>query len=279
LAARAGLSTEAVSLFERGRRTPRLTTLRLLADALGLPEIDRVSFLDSVPGKLSSSHRLPEFADSLIGRADEVAAMSSILERKSSRVLSVIGPGGVGKTRVAVASAVATAPHFASGVRWLPLRSSRGDTDFWAAVAAAVGLRRATRSSQHSVIDQVREAEILILIDHAEHLQDAIADLCTVLVSETHNLHLIVTSRRALQIKGEVVFPVTPLATSPLGRKPGQRDDSPASRLFAARAALPHDGASFDSVRSAHDAAAIAHICHGLDGNWLSKPPPPAPPC
>ena len=105
LAARAGLSPEAVSLLERGRRSPRLTTMRLLAEAMDLSDVDRPALFATAQLTARRSTTLPIFPDPLVGRGDEVAAVAELVERPDTRLVTVLGPAGVGKTRIAVAYA------------------------------------------------------------------------------------------------------------------------------------------------------------------------------
>ena len=97
LAARAGLSPEAVSLLERGRRSPRMTTMRLLAEGLRLPESDRSALFASVNLYEPPTSLLPVFADPPVGRDKELRELAELIERDDTRLLTLLGPAGVGK--------------------------------------------------------------------------------------------------------------------------------------------------------------------------------------
>jgi transcriptional regulator with XRE-family HTH domain len=115
LAARAGLSPEAVSLLERGRRSPRMTTMRLLAEGLSLPESDRSALFASVNFHEPSPPSLPVFADHPVGRDAELRAVAELIERDDTRLLTLLGPAGVGKTRIAVGYASTQPVQFPDG--------------------------------------------------------------------------------------------------------------------------------------------------------------------
>jgi len=121
LAARAGLSPEAVSLLERGRRSPRMTTMRLLAEGLRLAEADRAALFAAANLHEPATPSLPMFADHPVGRDKELREVAELIERDDTRLLTLLGPAGVGKTRIAVGYAATQPVRFPDGVHWIQI--------------------------------------------------------------------------------------------------------------------------------------------------------------
>jgi transcriptional regulator with XRE-family HTH domain len=119
LAARAGLSPEAVSLLERGRRSPRMTTMRLLAEGLRLAEADRAALFAAAT--YDGRDGRANFADHPVGRDKELREVAELIERDDTRLLTLLGPAGVGKTRIAVGYAATQPARFPDGVHWFPI--------------------------------------------------------------------------------------------------------------------------------------------------------------
>jgi predicted ATPase/DNA-binding XRE family transcriptional regulator len=267
LAERAGLSTEAVSLLERGRRVPRPTTIRLLADALDLPEEDRSQLMDAPTTRLPPQHELPRYDDLLVGRTDEIEQVATLLTTGPGRLLTLTGPGGVGKTRLAVAAATRVAGDFAAGVRWVQAMASDDGQQLTAAVRAALGLGPA-EAFLPGVNDVLPDHPMLLVIDRAEPFLPAVVAMVDALLRRTGSLRVLVTSRERLHLPQEATLVVPPLAvdSATLGTDLGL-DSAPATRLFVARAALARGPESPPRARlSPRDAAAVTAICRRLDG-------------
>ncbi len=207
---------------------------------------------------------VPALLTSLVGREREVEHVCALIHREDVRLLTLTGPGGVGKTRLALAASAAAADDFADGVRFVPLAAVQDHQLVAAVLAQAVGVRDL---GALPFADQVRaaagETEALLLVDNFEHLLPA-APLLTELLSACPRLTLLVTSRERLRLSGERDLPVTPLACPDPDRLPPleQVADAPAVRLFVERS-LAADPAF---ALSDENAAAVAAICHRLDG-------------
>ncbi|MET1004840.1 MAG: helix-turn-helix domain-containing protein, partial [Propionibacteriaceae bacterium] len=263
LAERAGLSSEAVSLLERNLRTPRATTLTLLADALALGAEDRDLFFAVSTPQPPLTYAVPQYLDRFFGRAAEIQALVSQLRPDGARLVTLTGPGGVGKTRLA---AVVMGPDAgASPVRWLHVSSDTTEPEFVAVLAAALGVPASAGASLTSVVEAVRLAPSSVLVlDQADALLSMVSRACELMLTRTQ-LKLVVISRQRLHLGAEVVIPVTPLPLPPAaaaGRPVELTSD--ATRLFVdrCRAVLP----ATPSPPSVQDEAATAWICRRVDG-------------
>ena len=274
LAGRAGLSLNAVSDLERGRRRhPYPHTVRSLADALGLPEDERAALAGSVPRRGGATRVapsaapavvLPEPPSSLVGREREAQNLVAILRRGGTRLLTLTGPGGVGKTRLALEVARNAAGDFPDGAFFVGL-APLGDPDLVVpTISQAAGLREmGEKVSRETLLGYLHKRKLLLVLDNFEHLLGAAPEVASLLGSSP-GLVVLATSRAPLRVRGEMEYPVEPLAVP----DPSHESDtesvagSPAAELFARRA----QDANPTFALTRKNAAAVAAICWRLDG-------------
>jgi predicted ATPase/DNA-binding CsgD family transcriptional regulator len=201
----------------------------------------------------------------LIGRENERAAARALLVDQAVPLLTMTGPGGVGKTRLAIAVAVDTADVYPDGIVWVDLAPLSDPDHVPSAIASAVGVPRETADPIAASIARVlRPRRTLLLLDNCEHLRAGVADLAGPLLASCPTLQILATSRAPLRIRGEFDFAVPPL---PLPRADdlttaSQLALNPAVQLFVERARAANAATSIGD-----DALAdAAEICRRVDG-------------
>lgn len=274
LAERAGLTAHGISALERGiRRRPYPHTLRTLAAALGLSESDRATLFSAAGRGLVSvvptsatppTGQLPVPLTPLIGREDEVIQACQQLRHDGVRLLTLTGPGGVGKTRLAIQIGSALAGEFADGVAWVALDAVRDWRLVALTVARALGLQENGQMSVPALLKlRLQSREMLLVLDNVEHVLPATA-LIAELLAAAPRLRILATSRAQLGISGEHLLRLGPLAVPDLthDRLPSQVSASAAVQLFLARGRAIDPGLTL----TAANAPIIAEICARLDG-------------
>jgi len=270
LAERAGLSTGAISLLERGARTsPRQATLTLLAEALGLGADERQAFAAAArkPSVQPPDVRIP--ADlrmpltPLVGREQMLAQVVALLARPDVRLLTLTGAPGSGKTRLALAVATTAVEAYRDGVVVAAL-GSLGDPELvMGALREALGLREAPgETALETVAAHCRVRRLLLVLDNFEHLLPAGPDVVALLAG-CPGLQVLATSRAALRVRMEHELPVPPLELPAAGEeRPETLREVPSVSLFVERAGE----AAPTFALTAENGAAVAAVCRHLDG-------------
>jgi predicted ATPase/DNA-binding CsgD family transcriptional regulator/transcriptional regulator with XRE-family HTH domain len=299
LAERAGLSARGIADLERGvRRFPYPETVQCLAEGLQLAGAERAALLaagrrrrparsgvystdqphrswaalehvseeapreawDSTTG--ADAHTLPTPLAPLIGRTAEMAALRRRMG-PSVRLLTLTGPGGTGKTRLALAFAAEKVGEFADGVRFVPLAGTHDPRHVPSAVAHQLGIREAAGLPLVPLLPEyLRGKRMLLVLDNFEHLLEA-APLLSEMVSACPDLRVLVTSRAALRVSGEYEYAVPPLAlprADQLAAPELARVGAVELFVERARAIDPRFAVTEDN------AVALAAICQRLDG-------------
>ena len=174
----------------------------------------------------------------LIGRGTERETARALLLEDAVPLLTMTGPGGVGKTRLALAIAQNVAERFADGIAWVDLAPLTDPALLPSTVAAALGLPPSAGSSvEEQLAGYLRARQTLLLLDNCEHVAEETADLVAYLLSRCPALQVLATSRARLHVRGEQILPVEPLPV-PTSTMRSQEEcaENEAVRLFVDRA-------------------------------------------
>jgi predicted ATPase/DNA-binding XRE family transcriptional regulator len=268
LAHRAGLSVDAVAALERGRRrNPRPYTVRALADALGLDDDQRSALADVAEGAdavpIGPPSTIPMPPSPIIGRDADIDELSRLLTTGGARLVTFVGPAGVGKTRLALELAHRLSRQFAQGSLLVPLAPVSVAEDVAVAVAEVMGVRPSPDGSLAAAVrEQAGSRHQLLLIDNCEHVLSAAADVVRQLLDGGPSLTVLLTSREPVVIDRERAWPLQPLELPPEDVSLQEVADYPSAALFLdrARAINPHYSVAADEV------PALAALLRRLDG-------------
>ncbi|MGK4581981.1 BTAD domain-containing putative transcriptional regulator [Kitasatospora sp. HPMI-4] len=223
-------------------------------------------------GRTAPPSVLPARSTSFVGRAEDVAGVGRLLGEH--RLVTLTGPGGVGKTRLAVEAGAAFEAAAAGEVRLVELASATGPGAATAAVLSAVcrpaagvlagGLQTEGLAADpvERIVRELAGRPVLLLLDNCEHLVDEAALLVGRLLAAVPRLKVLATSREPLGVTGEALRPVRPLAVPESGAGPEEAREHPAVALFADRAAAVSPGFALDAASAPH----VVRLCRELDG-------------
>lgn len=300
-----GLATVSIHKIEADERRPSHETALRLAEALHIPPAEHDLFLHAaraalpvdrlalpvnddiltlpIARKTPAARRalLPIAPNPLLGRDRELAELQKLLAQPNVRLLTITGPGGVGKTRLALALAELLLKQHPDELCFAPLAAVAEPAMVAAALLHSLGIREVGSTPRDQLAEYLRDQRVTLVLDNFEHLLEAALDISTLLAAAPL-CRFIITSRASLHIQGEHEYLLDPLALPPAARgaktASGQVEhyagatrslspdahllEYPAVQLFAARArAVQHDFTLNPAI-----IAAIAAICVRLDG-------------
>ena len=202
---------------------------------------------------------LPVPGTRLVGRDDELAKLAALLRNPDVRLVTLTGPGGSGKTRLAIALAEALAEDYPDGVFYVPLAAVTAKEEMWNAIVEVIGVppEARTRSQRLGYVG----ASSLIVLDNLEQLPEA-ADVVRELMEAARGVRVVTTSRRPLHLAGEQEHPVPPLGLPDDTARLEEAEQSGAVQLFVGHARMVRP----DFALSAENVEAVTAICRRLDG-------------
>jgi predicted ATPase/class 3 adenylate cyclase len=235
--------------------------LRDFAESVHLYQLNSVGLPDTFPPlrTLGTSSSLPVETTPLVGRHGELRELQALLLRPGVRLASLTGPGGSGKTRLAIALAAAQAHAYPDGVFFVALAGVAGGEDMWAAMFDVLGVTGAEASRGH-LLAQLAHRRALLVLDNLEQIGQA-GEVVGEVLESAPRLVVVATSRRPLHVRGEHEYPVPPLQL-PEGDHLAEAEDSGAVQLFCQHAQMVRAGFSL-TVENVGDVVAV---CRRLDG-------------
>lgn len=218
----------------------------------------------ATPPPTESRSPLPHLPTSFVGRRAETEAVRALLSQPDVRLVTLTGPGGVGKTRLGLEVAGDMAEAFEHGVHWVNLAPLRDPERVLPAIAQALDVReRGGDSLQESLSAYLRDKRLLLLLDNFEHLLPA-ASILSALLASAPRLRVLVTSRASLHLRGEHEYPVPPLPVPEEAdfASPNRLGEVAAVRLFVERARSVRS----DFALTPENTADVTDIVRRLDG-------------
>jgi predicted ATPase len=208
-----------------------------------------------------ANDKVPRPVSEFVGRGEELGELVDLVTSDSVRLVTLTGPGGIGKTRLGIEVAHAVADNFPDGTAFVPL-ATRGPDGFMEAVSAALGLKDLGQQPlMEMVLEYLRHLRMLLVFDNFEHMLADAADVIH-LLEQCPDVRILVTSRVALRLTGEEEFPVPPLGVPRVTERVEEVLRAEAAQLFCRRVAAVRHGYALTK----RDAAVVARICRRLDG-------------
>jgi predicted ATPase/class 3 adenylate cyclase len=208
-------------------------------------------------------NNLPTQASEFLGRRAQLSALRQLLDAPGVRLVTLVGPGGIGKTRLALQAAADQIDRFEGGVFFVDLSTARNPDAAFEAIARAVGVSGTRDERPLEVLKQLQSLHMLLLLDNFEQVIDA-ADGVAELLLHCPKLKVLVTSREALNVRGEHLFPIPPLLLPDVSTRVSAETAAgyEAVRLFVERAREARPG----FMLTEQNVAAVVEICARLDG-------------
>ncbi len=290
-ARRVGCSVSALRKIEDGERRPSAQIAELMANCLNIPTAERSTFVKVARGELNVDRlpplskriaspsvssasttprtNLPVLPTPLIGRQREVEELGQLLRDPQCRLLTLVGPGGIGKTRLAIETASHMLDVFADGVYFVPLAPVNTTRFIVPVIADAIGyaFESASRADPKTqLFSYLKEKQALLLTDNLEHLlTEPGIELLAEVLTNAPQVKLLVTSRESLELQGEWVFEVQGLPVPESGHAEESAQHT-SVELFLQRARRAHVG--FNATPE--DYPAIVRICQLVEGMPLA---------
>ena len=283
---RVGCSVAALRKIENGERRPSTQIAGLIANCLDIPPEEHSTFVRVARGELpvdrllpktnsvsapnvsSLKINLPVFPTPLIGREGEVEKLSRLLSNPNCRLLTLVGPGGIGKTRLAIEAASRMQDVFDHGVYFVPLASAGSISAVISTMANAIHFAFYGPSDPKvQFFNYLREKQVLLIVDNVEHLlvgetgQETVAELLVEILRQAAQVKLLITSREGLELQEEWVFDVDGLPVPNLIAAEGSAQNT-SVELFLQRARRAYVGYTF----TVQDYPSILHICQLVEG-------------
>ncbi|HRA55503.1 MAG TPA: helix-turn-helix domain-containing protein, partial [Thermoflexales bacterium] len=274
LAQRVGIALSTLQSLEQDRRRPSPDVIALLARHLELSAEEQAAFAGLAlgeppsPAPAATPTNLPAPLTSLVDRVRDVAALEDLIARPDVRLLSILGPPGIGKTRLSIAVAGRQMKRFPGGVWFVDLSVITQAERVLPAVARVLEVAEQTgRPLAPQIAVRLREAPALIVLDNFEQIVDGGATQVTDLLRACPLLSIIVTSRIALNVYGEFEYPAPALGIPPnTAQTPAELRAFESAQLFEARARQRMPAFAIDEQNAGH----VADICIRLEGIALA---------
>jgi len=284
---RVGCSVAMLRKIEYGERRPSIQIAGLIANVLEIPppefetfikvargelRVDRISHLSNLtqnpnlsPSRTVSHNNLPVLPTPLIGRSHELKELNRLLRDPDCRLLTLVGPGGIGKTRLAIETASQLQNEYSDGVVFVPLAPVNSSCFIVPVIADSIGFTFQSENRSEpklQLLSFLKEKQLLLLIDNIEHLlQEPDIDLFPELLTIASKVKLLITSREPLNLQAEWIFEVQGL---PIPKDPKSETfvRGTSIELFIQRARRAKAG----FIAENDDLPTIAHICKLVDG-------------